>query len=417
MKKLIALFVAILIISTGIAWFTSSRNKELKAAVLPKEITVYSTVSNNEMQFISNEFKQQTGITVNYKIVSNLQQAVEDNKGKVDFIYGGNSDQLNSMATAGLLEKANFNFDNDISPLYKGSNGYWYGASIEPIVMFYNSTYILPKDAPQSWSDLINEVNKGKVVLNPDYKNYMPTIMASMNAQHSSNNNIITGQQFETGLTTNGALVTNNSAEYINDILKNKDTPISFAPMNEVQALITQGDTLRIINSKEGSPLMIEGAAIVNGTSNLSAAKLFMEFIAGPKIQLQLAEKFNTIPVSKNALSFAPTWMKSFNNVNIAENNWNLLNDGQYEAYNKNNPQAVENKDNKDENQKDSKGQDKTNADKDKKNNANPADPLSQPNGSIVDLKPGSPLTQAEKDANNALNQLQQQPSKVFTED
>lgn len=413
MKKLIALFVAILIISTGIAWFTSSRNKELKAAVLPKEITVYSTVSNDEMQFIANEFKQQTGITVNYKIVTNLQQAVENNKGKVDFVYGGNSDQLNSMATAGLLEKADFNFDNDISSLYKGSNGYWYGTSMEPIVMFYNSTYILPKDAPQSWSELTNEVNKGKVVLDPNYENYMSTIMALMDAQHSTNNTI-TGQQFETGLTANGAVATNNSAEYINDILKNKTTPISFAPMNEVQALVGQGNaTLKIINPKEGSPLMVEGAAIVNGTVNLSAAKLFMEFVAGPKTQLQLAEKFNTIPVSKNALSFSPTWMKSFNNVYIAQNNWNLLNDGQFEAYNKNNPQVVENKDDKNTTTKDSKTEDKT-------NNANKTetsqnDPLSQPTGSTVTLNPGTPLTQPEQQEEDALKQLQQQPSQVFT--
>ena len=173
MKKLIALFVAILIISTGIAWFTSSRNKTLKEAVLPKEITVYSTVSNNEMQYIANEFKQQTGITVNYQIVSNLQQAVEENKGKVDFVYGGSAKELNSMASAGLLEKANFNFDGDISPLYKDSNGYWYGTSIEPIVMFYNHMYMLPKDAPKAWSDLTVEGNKGKVILTPDYSNYI----------------------------------------------------------------------------------------------------------------------------------------------------------------------------------------------------------------------------------------------------
>ena len=102
MKKLIALFVAILIISTGIAWFTSSRNKMLKEAVLSKEITVYSTVSNNEMQYIANEFKQQTGITVNYQIVSNLQQAVEENKGKVDFVYGGSAKELNSMASGSV---------------------------------------------------------------------------------------------------------------------------------------------------------------------------------------------------------------------------------------------------------------------------------------------------------------------------
>lgn len=411
MKKLIALFVAILIVSTGIAWFTSSRNKALKAAVLPKEITVYSTVSNNEMQYIANEFKQQTGITVNYQIVSNLQQAVEENKGKVDFVYGGSAEELNSMASAGLLEKANFNFDGDISPLYKGSNGYWYGTSIEPIVMFYNHMYMLPKDAPQSWSDLTAEGNKGKVVLTPDYSDYISNIKALMDAQHNSDANKITGQQFENGLKTNEAVSTTNITDYTNSILKNKATPISFAPMNEVQALIQAGDPLTIVNPKEGSPLMIEGAAIVNGTKNLSAAELFMEFVAGPKTQLQLATKFNVIPVSKNALGFAPTWMKSFNNINIAENDWNLLNDGQFEAYNKNNPQVTDNKDKNDnKNKADDKAKDNATAKKD------PAqDPLSQPNGSIVNLNPSAPLTSVEKQEQAALNQLQQQPSQVFT--
>lgn len=411
MKKLIALFVAILIVSTGIAWFTSSRNKALKAAVLPKEITVYSTVSNNEMQYIANEFKQQTGITVNYQIVSNLQQAVEENKGKVDFVYGGSAEELNSMASAGLLEKANFNFDGDISPLYKGSNGYWYGTSIEPIVMFYNHMYMLPKDAPQSWSNLTAEGNKGKVVLAPDYSDYISNIKALMDAQHNSDANKITGQQFENGLKTNEAVSTTNITDYTNSILKNKATPISFAPMNEVQALIQAGDPLTIVNPKEGSPLMIEGAAIVNGTKNLSAAELFMEFVAGPKTQLQLATKFNVIPVSKNALGFAPTWMKSFNNINIAENDWNLLNDGQFEAYNKNNPQVTDNKDKNDnKNKADDKAKDNATAKKD------PAqDPLSQPNGSIVNLNPTAPLTSVEKQEQAALNQLQQQPSQVFT--
>ena len=413
MKKLIALFVAILIISTGIAWFTSSRNKTLKEAVLPKEITVYSTVSNNEMQYIANEFKQQTGITVNYQIVSNLQQAFEENKGKVDFVYGGSAKELNSMASAGLLEKANFNFDGDISPLYKDSNGYWYGTSIEPIVMFYNHMYMLPKDAPKAWSDLTVEGNKGKVILTPDYSNYISNIMASMDAEHNSDANEMSGQQFENGLKTNEAVSTTNITDYTNNILKNKATPISFAPMNEVQALIQEGNPLTIVNPKNGSPLMVEGAAIVNGTKNLNAAKLFMEFVAGPKTQLQLATKFNVIPVSNNALKFAPSWMKSFNNINIAENDWNLLNDGQFEAYNKNNPQVNDNKD-----KTDNKNQTKDKAKEDNKNaNAkNPAeDPLSQPNGSIVNLKPNAPLTSVEKQEQDALNQLQQQPSKVFT--
>ncbi|MGL5616573.1 MAG: extracellular solute-binding protein [Sarcina sp.] len=414
MKKLIALFIAILVISTGVAWFTTSRNESLKAAVLPKEITVYTTVSNAEMQYIANSFKTQTGITVNYQVVDNLQQAVEQNKGKVDFVYGGTSAELDSMASAGLLEKSNFNFDSDISDLYKGKNGYWYGTSIEPIVMFYNSLYTNPKDAPQNWADLANENYKGKVILNSEYKDFLPSIMASMDSAHAANNNIIDGQTFESQLNANDPVVATNPAMYLDNLINNKERSISFAPMNEVQNINAQGHNLTIINPTTGSPLTIEGAAIVNGSKNLNADQLFMEFVAGPKVQLDLANQFNVIPVSQNALTYSPAWMKSFNNINICENDWNLLNNGQFEANNKNNPQIMDSK----------KEDDAKNTDKQaKKEPAKPAEstlqqqidqPLNQANGAKIILPPGTALTAQEKAGNTALAQLQQEPSQAF---
>ena len=110
--------------------------------------------------------------------------------------------------------------------------------------MFYNHMYMLPKDAPKAWSDLTVEGNKGKVILTPDYSNYISNIMASMDAEHNSNANEMSGQQFENGLKTNEAVSTTNITDYTNNILKNKATPISFAPMNEVQALIQEGNPL-----------------------------------------------------------------------------------------------------------------------------------------------------------------------------
>ena len=82
----------------------------------------------------------------------------------------------------------------------------------------------------------------------------------------------------------------------------------------------------------DGEPTVNECAGILKSTTHENAADMFMEFIAGPKVQLELAQKFNIMPTLPVALKYSPDWIKNFKSINISQKII-LENEGKWVGY------------------------------------------------------------------------------------
>ena len=126
-----------------------------------------------------------------------------------------------------------------------------------------------------------------------------------------------------------------------------KETPIGILPLDIFNKKIKDNANVVKIDFQEGVPVLTECAGILKSAPNPKASELFMEFIAGPKMQLELAQKFNIMPTLEVAIKYSPDWIKNFKTLDIEsstvienEEKWVQLFNGvaKPEVQDKNNP-------------------------------------------------------------------------------
>jgi iron(III) transport system substrate-binding protein len=328
LKKLIGAIVLIFIIITIISCIAISKKTNSNTNKLEKNIVIYTTESNSKMKFIAEEFKRTTGIVVQYKIVNNLDKSLEKAKNSgenVDIVYGGNKSEFINMTNKKLLAKTSMPFRKEFNTEYINKEGYWYGTSLEPLVMFYNTEFMVAKDAPTTFYQLGMPQYYNRIIL-PNYKNFtMESFLGAMEYQYHKSQVSIEYNTFLQGLKNNVVSYSDTQEEIFKTMKTNKETTISIGELDQVNKAIEEGAKFKVINPIDGSPMIMQGVGAVAGSKNINAAKLFIEFIAGANMQLQLADKFNSIPTLKTALIYAPKWMQNISGLNIANIDWNWV--------------------------------------------------------------------------------------------
>lgn len=327
MKKLILTLLSIFIIVTIVSYVAINRKDDSTNNELEKNLVVYTTDDNAQMQFIAKQFKEATGITVDYKIVNNLDEALKTKgSNNVDVVYGGDENEFESMTNEDLLTPTKVSFSADLPTEYMNKDGYWYGTSLDPIVMFYNSSDMLPANAPTAWYQLAESTYNNRIIL-PDTTNFITqSALGSIIYQYSKSQVANESDIFLQGLKDNVVAYEPNEEDVINAMQANKEASISIGSLAQVKSAIAKGATFNVINPADGSPVIMQGIGVVKGAKNINSAKLFVEFLAGANMQLQLAQNFNIIPTLKTVLPYAPAWMANMDGLNIANVDWNTVN-------------------------------------------------------------------------------------------
>ncbi|MGL5244302.1 MAG: ABC transporter substrate-binding protein, partial [Sarcina sp.] len=215
----------------------------------------------------------------------------------------------NKLKEEGKLYTCETSWCNDVSALDKGDDGTWYSTTKEPIVLFYNSKYMTANIAPKSWLDLADKTYKDKVIMEQTNEQYIKNMLSTIMYQFEKNNKDSEGLIFLQGLKNNIYKLENSSEELFNDI-QNKETPIGISKLSDFIKAKNNNIQLVEVNSSEGNIFETESVSILQNAQHLNIAKLFVEFVAGPRIQLNLATKFNLIPTNPEALKYSPEWMQ-----------------------------------------------------------------------------------------------------------
>lgn len=162
---------------------------------------------------------------------------------------------------------------------------------------------------------------------NNDYTKYFISATASYLSKEANNDDNI-GSTFLQGVKLNVATFFNNYEELFT-ALDTKETPIGILPLDVLNKKIKDNANVTRIDFEEGVPVITECAGILKSAPNPNASELFMEFVAGPKIQLELAQKFNIMPTLPVAIKYSPDWIKNFKTLDI-ENNVVLENEDKW---------------------------------------------------------------------------------------
>ncbi|MPQ44221.1 extracellular solute-binding protein [Clostridium tarantellae] len=296
-------FVSIILIILVFGLVSCDNNIVEKNKILEDELLVYTTYSDDVMKYITEQFKKETGITIDYKIInSNIIENLKDSN--PDVILGGDMQIYKNLKINNKLLPYKTSWFNKTSDENRGIDGSWYTTLKEPIVLFYNSKYITATNAPKSWMDLSNKIYKDKIIMENINEPYIKNIILNLMYQFEKDNKEAEGIIFLQQLKNNIYKFEESSEDLFKEI-QNKETTIGISKLSTY--LKEKNDNnipLVEVDTTDGAIFETEAVAILKNSLHPNTAKLFLEFVAGPKMQLEIAKKFNKIPTNEESLKY-----------------------------------------------------------------------------------------------------------------
>ncbi|MFW5489035.1 MAG: extracellular solute-binding protein [Desulfovibrio sp.] len=279
---------------------------------LEDKVVVYSTHGESMLELVADAFEKQTGVRVEFiNLKGELADRVRAEKAnpQSDVMYGAPSSVYQELKGEDLFVPFTPTWADKINPLFKDSEGYWYGTIQTPVLMFYNSDMMSKADAPQDWWDLADPKYKGKIVSRNALSSSARATYSALLQQFEKKNQMDKGWKFLKAMDANVKRYYGSGSLQFQAVGR-KEAPISFAVLNSIiDNKIKNKMPLEIIDAQSGSPVITDAIAVIKGAKHLNAARAFVEFAGGAKAQAMLANKFNRMPTLPEAIAASPKWM------------------------------------------------------------------------------------------------------------
>lgn len=318
LRKIGSLILAMIMVFS----FAACSSNEVEAEAIPAEevvsveledkVVIYSTHGESMLELLADAFEKKTGVTVEFiNLKGELADRVraEKENPQADIMFGGASSIFMELKEEGLYEQYETTWANDLDPLFKDSENYWYGTIQTPVMMFYNSELLTAEDAPKDWSDLTKPEYKDQLVFRNALSSSARATYSSLLQQFENNDDLEAGWLFMQGMDANTKQYF-GSGSLMFQALGRKEAGISFATLNSIiDNKIKNSIPLEVIDAVSGSPVITDAIGMIKGSKHPNAARAFMEFAGGVEIQALFANEFNRIPTLPAAIDLSPEWM------------------------------------------------------------------------------------------------------------
>lgn len=307
----------ILILTSLLCFFFHTR-ENISVHASDSTITVYTALLEREANIYIQAFENYTGIKVKLVrkstgILLNLLRQDHNYRPGVDVLLGGPAEFYYLASQEGLFEQYISPEIDRIPAKYRDPDYYWYGIYLGFIGFAVNPIELDKHglELPNTWSDLASS----------EYKNLItcPNPVSS-GTGYTAFSTVIQIYGFKEGfkLLEN---INNNINEYTDvgamasklTSLGSSAVGISFS--HDIQKLIQQGAPLKLVIPTDGTGYEIGGIAIVKGTQNLSASRMFLDFMLSDKVQ-KLYSAMGEFRVPTNIDTPIPDGAISFSDIN-----------------------------------------------------------------------------------------------------
>ena len=252
---------------------------------------------------------------------------VERNRPQADLWWGAAHTTFQTAADEQLLAPYRPTWAAQVSADARDAQDRWYGTYETPEVIVYNSDVVKASDAPKDWDDVLNPVWRDKVLIRD------PTPSDSMRAIFGA---MIWRFYKETGSPAEGynwlRRLDANVHEYTADgtllmqKLARQEGLVTLWNLPDVQVFREQKGFPQLAYTfpASGTPVILDGIAIVRGAPHEEEARKFYEFVTTPESLTYAAQKYYRIPVRTDiARAQLPAWMnESFPRLSL---DWDLL--------------------------------------------------------------------------------------------
>lgn len=260
-----------------LGWYSEHYNPETMKG---KTLSMYAVTDNTD---ILEEFTKDTGIKVDNLALKNgeiLQRLINEKESGVviaDLWFTGGSDTFISASQQGLLHAYKSPVGDVLEDIMKDKDGYWHGTSLTLVNWIVNVNRIeeLGIEVPDSWDDLLQEELKGEVSM-PD--------PASSGTAYNTISAIVQVRGEEAGWAYLEKLIeqvpffTPRGSDPANMVI-NGEAVVGINASNGDREMEENNEHIKIVYPKDGTGWWPQPVAIIEGTSNLDEAKVFVDWI------------------------------------------------------------------------------------------------------------------------------------------
>jgi iron(III) transport system substrate-binding protein len=232
---------------------------------------------------------------------------------QADVWFGAPAEIFERAAREGLLAAYEPTWSAAVGDEARDPQHRWYGTYLTPEVIAYNTDAVSAEEAPRDWDDVIDPKWRDKVLIrNPIESGTMRAIFGAM----------ILRSIRATGSPEGGyewlRKLDANVKEYTADpsILYQKlgrqEGVVTLYNMPDIVIQQQRGYHVDYVFPSSGTPLLVDGIAIVEGTEHLEAARAYYEHVTSSEALLTAAERFTRIPARTDIPSDSlPEWVRT----------------------------------------------------------------------------------------------------------
>ncbi|SDD03567.1 iron(III) transport system substrate-binding protein [Paenibacillus sp. UNCCL117] len=255
----------------------------------------------------------------------------EKNNPIADVVFGLNNMLYENLKKENVLTKYVPKWAGEVEQGLNDPEGYYHGLVKQAILLGYNPQAYTPETAPKDWTDLYkNPAFKGKYEAPTLLGQITPQlVVAGILTRHKDANGELgiskQGWDEVKQLFDNGVRAVEGEDFYAN--LASGKTPLGALvsgtlSKKEEQYKVKAG----IVSPSIGVPMIVEHAAIVNGTKKKATAERFVEWMGTAEVQGEFAAKFNAMPANTKAAEKANDSVKAlYANLKAQPLDWSFI--------------------------------------------------------------------------------------------
>jgi len=228
---------------------------------------------------------------------------------QADVWWGAPSLMFAKAEAESLLERFVPSWDARLDSGYKSAGGFWYGTFLTPEVIMYNSRRLSHDDAPADWDDLLKPDWKGRIIIRyPLASGTMRIIFCALIQRESRRSGgSDAGFDWLRSLDANTKTYAADPTQLYLKIAREEGLVTLWNLPDVILQRDLNGYPFGYRFPLSGSPMIVDGIAIVRGSERTGEALRFVEFVTSTESLERQAEAYYRIPARSDVER--PGWL------------------------------------------------------------------------------------------------------------
>lgn len=235
----------------------------------------------------------------------------EKSNPQADVIMGLVQTAMYQLKDEGLLAQYTPSWADGLPDVYKDKDGYFYSFWQTPIILGYNPEFV--KNAPTSWQDLAKDEYKGLYAIGKTSSQTVRTYIIGLlwpYYDEAAGDFSQEGWDLLRKLYENAYSLPTDADSW--KLFKEGTLPITLNWFGGAKSKAASYEApIEYVKPADGTPVVAEGIAIVNGTSHEAMAQAFMEWWGDPATMAEYANKFGQAPAHPDAIALCNDEVKA----------------------------------------------------------------------------------------------------------